>query len=105
MHNTSHHITSHHINSLFGGGTHHITPHLICVCDQVKVVREGTEEAELFFHLLLDEPDAEIEGAGEAAPAQQQQQQGGNPNGGSASSQQGGAASYGLVQVRATQLH
>lgn len=27
---------------------------------QVRTVREGSEEAELFFHLLLDEPDATV---------------------------------------------
>ncbi|KAJ9517351.1 hypothetical protein QJQ45_016723 [Haematococcus lacustris] len=33
------------------------------ITPMVKVVREGTEEAELFHHLLLDEPDRDATGA------------------------------------------
>jgi len=60
----------------------------------VRVVREGSEDAQLFFHLLLDEPaeePASAAGQGEGAALQN----GGNNGGSSGSSREQHASTMG----------
>ncbi|KXZ54187.1 hypothetical protein GPECTOR_5g282 [Gonium pectorale] len=66
------------------------------ITPQVKILREGGEDSELFETLMLDEPDAHLEGE-EGHHTQQQPEAeaaGGSGNGGSS----GGASGFGLVQ-------